>query len=87
MLPLLSNSHLAILQIGLVETCISDGNLKDALRLVKAWDLASRYPSLEGEYEQRTMDKLLSKSLWNAAAGYAIGKPKFQVWAFSVLRF
>ena len=62
-----------------MESCISDGNLRDALKLVNAWDMQSRYPDLNSEYEQRTMEKLLSKSLWSAAAGYAIGKPKFQV--------
>lgn len=67
------------LQEQLVEACIADGNLKDALKLVNAWNMQSSYPDLEAEYEERTMEKLLNKSLWNAAAGFAIGKPKFQV--------
>lgn len=67
------------LQVALVETCISDGNLRDALKLVNTWEMQARYPDLKAEYEQRTMDKLLNKSLWSAAAGYAIGKPNFQV--------
>ena len=66
-------------QVALVETCISDGNLRDALKLVNTWEMQARYPDLKAEYEQRTMDKLLNKSLWSAAAGYAIGKPNFQV--------
>ncbi len=70
------------MQVGLVETCISEGNLRDALKLVNAWDMQADYPDLKAEYEQRTMDKLLNKSLWSAAAGYAIGKPRFQVLSF-----
>ena len=70
-------------QEKLVEACITDGNLKDALRLVNSWGLQHDYPDLEAEYEERTMDKLLNKSLWNAASGFAIGKPKFQAWRTS----
>lgn len=62
-----------------MRACIAAGNLRDACVLVKAWDLTAKFPGLQSQYQQRTMQRLLGKSLWSAAAGYAIGNLDFQV--------
>lgn len=66
-------------QEELIQACINGGNLRDACLLVKEWNLTADFPNLESQYQQRTMQRLLGKALWGAAAGYAIGKPAFQV--------
>ena len=65
-------------QVSLIQACIEEGNLRDACKLVTAWQLEERFPTLEADYRQRTMQKLLGKGLWGAAAGMAIGNAEFQ---------
>ena len=67
-----------------MEACVREGMLKEACKLTGDWGLQPRFPGLEAQYEQRTMHKLLDKCLWNAAAGFAIDKPDFQVRPFQI---
>lgn len=58
---------------------MSEGNLKDANRLVGEWGMRATFPTLEADYQLRTMEKLLAKGLWGAASGFALNNPEFQV--------
>lgn len=62
-----------------MQACIKEGNLRDACKLVADWHLQSMFPNLEAQYKQRTMERLLGRNLWSAAAGYAISNQDFQV--------
>jgi hypothetical protein len=66
-------------QEDLVRGCIAEGYLRDANKLVKAWGMTAAFPTLEADYEQHTMKKLLAKGLWGAASGFAFNNPEFQV--------
>ncbi len=77
---MLSVQDWVVLQGALARQCVEAGRLKDACAVVKCFGLQAGFPTLERNYREHTLQRLMDKRLWAAATGIAGADAALQVW-------
>ena len=70
---------MAVLQDSLARQCVEAGRLKDACAVVKCFGLQAGFPTLERDYQEHTLQRLMDKRLWAAATNIAGADAALQV--------
>ncbi|BDA47863.1 probable exonuclease mut-7 homolog at C-terminar half [Coccomyxa sp. Obi] len=65
-------------KVALVERCISQGNLKNAVHCAKRLGLEAEFPHLERLQKEDTLARLCKKQLWPQACRYVEDNPQLQ---------
>ncbi len=66
------------MQVALVERCISQGKLKNALQCARKLGLEAEFPDLERLQREDTVARLCKKQLWPQACRYVEDNPQSQ---------
>lgn len=66
-------------QAQLVGVLVARRNLKEACRIVKAHRLHEEFPTIEEQYQEDTLERLMNKQLWPAAINVVKDNKALQV--------